>query len=356
MGSSPNNMDYLSQLELDIKKEHDNLEYQLAQDRRILRATQMISFSDAVRNPIRRKIRGPKGYHLILINLRVRLLDGDSLENKLCKILTNFYFEIEGDYTKFSNTGTLTSSRLFERYLSQYLDDQCEDIFKSETLLKLNIFNFRHAPINPQNNKQNLFLELYIQDKWDQELRIDIEYVYQKTDKIELVPRPFTRPKNGSDFYLDSTKFKTTQLIRNSGYSFGMVLSFISYLESPLFPSLENIRIYPDRTNTNYLEFGTDDFKTIETPIIKYIVLMFDPNYRSDENIADMLNGYLFDSKKIYGINFSDTTDPAINISDDFDEDEELSCCSYRLEFNELDLHGDFIVHENFYYLDCINS
>lgn len=75
-----------------------------------------------------------------------------------------------------------------------------------------------------------------------------------------------------------------------------------------------------------------------------------------------MLDGYLFDSKKIYGLNFSDTTDPSINLTNKIDEEddeeygeEEFACCSYKLKFNRLDPHGDIRVHENFYYLDCVD-
>jgi len=358
-------MDYLAQLELDIKKEQVDLMAQLAHCRNILRATQTLQISSITNNPIRRKIKMPDNYLLKSINL---IVCGEDLENKLRQIFTNYYFEIVCDYTKFSNTETLTSSRLFERYLSKYLDNQCEDIFASETRLSINIFDFRYAPINIPD----LVLEFYLQDKNDPSLTLYLEYIYEKIDSsdLTLTSRPFIRPKNSSDFYLRSDKFKTTQLIRNSGYCFGMVLCFMPYIydnEALMYPSLEKILIYPQapsQEKTECLEFGPDDFKTIETPVFKYVVLMFDPNYRSDENISEMLDGYLFDSKRIYGLNFTDTTDPAINIlnesEDEYDEDEEedeeeFSCCRYKLEFSELDTHGDFRVHENFYYLDCVD-
>jgi len=359
VGDSSSRMDYLAQLELDIKKEQVDLVSQLAQGRNILRATQNLQISSITNNPVRRKIKIPENHSIKSINL---IVCGEDLENKLCQILTNYYFEIICDYTKFSNTETLTSSRLFERYLSKYLDNQCDDIFASETRLSINIFDFRYAPINIPD----LVLELYIQEKWNPSLTLYLEYIYEKIDSAESIPRLFIRPKNSSDFYLRTDDFKTTQLIRNSGYCFGMVLCLIPYPSDQVsYPSLEKILIYPQgqvqkkSDKLHYLEFGPDDFKTIETPAFKYVVLMFDSNYRSDENIAEMLDGYLFDSKKIHGLNFMDTTDPAINVnindSDYESDEEEFSCCKYKLEFSKLDPHGEFRVNENFYYLDCVD-
>ncbi len=350
-------MDYLAQLELDIKKEQVDLISQLAQGKNILRFTQILPFCDVVRNPLRRKIKMIKDHYLKSVNL---IVYGENLENKLGKILKNYYFEIAFENTKFSNTGTLTSSRLFERYLSKYLDNQCEDIFKSETCISINIFDFRYTPINIPD----LVLELYVQERADRTVSLSFEYIYE-FKKIDSTLSGFVRPKNGSDFYVHSESFEVTQLIRNSGYCYGMVLCFIPEKSESLefeYPSLENILIYPGNFSfDDYKEFGPDDFKIIETPVYKYIVLIFDPNYRSDENICDMLDGYLFDSKKIYGLNFSDTTDPSINLTNKIDEEddeeygeEEFACCSYKLKFNRLDPHGDIRVHENFYYLDCV--
>jgi len=356
-------MDYLTQLELDIKKEHIDLLAQLSQGRNILRQIQTLPYFEIARNPLKRKIKIPQNYLLRSINLIVCsegfINPKDPIEKKLQQILTNYYFEIQPALTKFTNTGTYTSSRLFERYLSKYLDNQCEDIFITEDRLLINIFDFKYAPTDISGK----ILELYIQENPDPSVSLSLEYIYQKNEMTNL-SSPYIRPKNSSDFFLSSDCYKVTQLIRNSGYCFGMVLSFIPNSESDddfSYPSLEKIQIYPGLSDSECVEFGSDDFKTIETPVFKYVVLIFDPNYRSDENISEMLDGFLFDSKKIHGINFTDTTDPPVNQYDnpdldDEEDEEDFSCCSYKLEFNKLDFHGNFRINENFYYLDCIEK
>lgn len=357
-------MNCLAQLELDIKKEQVDLLAQLGQSRNNIRGIHQLYPKDLAKNPARRKICCPKGnYRLRSINL---IINGEDLEDKLPEILTNYYFEIEFEETKFSNTGTLTSSRLFERYLSRYLSDEHDSIFVGESKASINIFNFKYSQINPVG----MYLNLYIQDKPDPSLNLSIEYIYEPNATPALDTIPFVRPKNGSEYCLFSDRSKKYQLIRNSGYCYGMVLCFISTnLSDPTYPSLEKIKIYPSCNSLKkgyiefgsddyktFIEFGPDDFKTIETPIFKYVVLMFDPNYRSDENICEMLDGYLFDSKKIRGINFSDTTDPATNNSDSEDDESNFSTCAYKLEFSQLDPHDDITVHENLYYLDCVEA
>lgn len=364
MGDSSTQMDCLAQLELDIKKEQVDLLAQLAQGKNILRQIQTLPFSQISKNPVIRKIKIPLNYSLKSINLLVygqSFINPNSplngIECKLRQILTNYYFEIQFPHTKFSNTETLTTSRLFERYLSGYLSNQSEDIFVGENRMSINIFDFKYAPIN----FPDMVLELYIQETADPSVSLSLEYIYEKN--IIQIPRPFVRPKNGEQIYLQSNCFKICQLIRNSGYSYGLVLCFVpndSNLTSPLYPSLEKIKIFPSQNlNDGCVEFGPDDFRTFETSVFKYIVLMFDPNYRSDENIQEMLDGYLFDSKKIHGINFYDSTDPAINMCDEEydeedDEEDDFTCCEYVLEFNQLDPHDSFIIHENFYYMDCV--
>ena len=91
---SSSRMDYLAQLELDIKKEKIDLMSQLSRTRNILRLTQNLQLSCIASNPVRKKIKMPENHFLRSINL---IVCGEDLENKLGQILTTYYFEIVCD-------------------------------------------------------------------------------------------------------------------------------------------------------------------------------------------------------------------------------------------------------------------
>jgi hypothetical protein len=390
----------LTNLESEIKREHSDLIKLLDKSKPVCRKIFLIASGP---NEVFRL--GPKlDYNLVSVNLIVKFRDPNSIpdpEFKLRDLLADLYFELYGKPTKFSNSGTIMSSRLYERYLTQCLDmDDPEDpsgpeIYKSNQMWKINVFDFSNwenplplAYLDPketirvfpqrepnvlrfgkacEGSISNLYSNPHSMDFY---LEVLLEPLtldrYSSKAPIDIPPIKYLRPKN-SEFYLIKTH-KFTASVMNSGFSIGVVFTFApirdsNQLDPNYIPELLSVKITNQTESTEEIKSYTYDSDCIiryETPVYKYAVLIFDPALRTQSHIKNILDGYLYDSKKILGIGFVSDEEPQIN-TDIFDFDEEsldqVITTEFELEFDQtFGLEPEFVCCENFIHLDVLDK
>jgi hypothetical protein len=278
---------------------------------------------------------------------------------KLKDILLDMYFEMYGKETKFSNTETLWSSRLYNRYLRTWLES-IDTISHTESIWKINIFDFTHVIIHSKYLDETNFLRMFPQKSDIISLGTAdffLETLMEPTDETNSPQIKYLRPKNSDSHVITKQVYKSW--ITNSGFCIGLFLCFepistksTNELDPDYIPDLISIKITLDSTINIY---ESDSIVIFETPEFKYAVLIFDPALRSKENIKDILDGYVYDSKKIHGLNIISSDDYPVNINMVEQELDETSDTSLELVFDpDYNYSSWFNCHENFIYLDVV--
>jgi hypothetical protein len=360
--------DYFSELESDIKKEQRDLIRDLETKTPVRKFFYKLNSSGFDKNPFCQfNLKQNGNYLLRSVNLIVKFKDSILHTNpdfKLKELLLDMYFEMYGIDTKFSNTDTLLSSRLYNRYLSICLDNNSETIFQSESVWKINVFDFTNIDLPLNYLDQSNSITMYPQTSMivlSTCAYFYLEVILQPTDIIIHPQIRYLRPKNSNIYTIKSSNYNSW--IENSGFLVGLFLCFepiistvhSDKLDPDYIPDLVSIKI--TQGSKEYL-YGSESIVNFETPEFKYSILILDPSLRSREHIKDILNGYVYDSKKIHGINITSSSDYPINSNIfDIDEDdfENIPGATIELSFEQdYNYLHRFNCHENFIYLDVI--
>lgn len=348
--------DYLTELESEIKKEHSDLLRMLDAKRPIHRIIYRMNPTGSFYNF---SFKHTGNYILKSINLIIKFRDPMRVGFNLKDILLDMYFEMYGKETKFSNTETLWSSRLYNRYLRTWLES-IDTISHTESIWKINIFDFTHVIIHSKYLDETNFLRMFPQKSDIISLGTAdffLETLMEPTDETNSPQIKYLRPKNSDSHVITKQVYKSW--ITNSGFCIGLFLCFepistksTNELDPDYIPDLISIKITLDSTINIY---ESDSIVIFETPEFKYAVLIFDPSLRSKENIKDILDGYVYDSKKIHGLNIISSDDHPVNINMIEQELDETSDTGLELVFDpEYNYSSWFKCHENFIYLDVV--
>lgn len=339
--------DYLEELESEINKEYSDLLKILKSSRQTRRVVYLLKPFGS--KPFGFKIFGypekaacscsfyefqGKGYLLKTVNLIVKFKE-PCLEPTFTfkELLLDTYFELYGKETKFSNTDTLCSSRSYERYLSMWIGTDTDDsnfdsnssnpAIQSESRWKINVFDFTYYPIPLEYIESSTSIRMYPQmQKVDTKMaEFYLEVLFELSDQTEFSEIKYLRTKN-SDFNIISSQTEN-YWIQCSGYCVGLILSFETIeskknykLDQDYIPDLISVGIFTGsetELNEPTYSYESDTIVSFKTPEFKYSVLIFDPSRRSPESIKDILDGYVYNSEKIQGINFRCLDDPPVN-------------------------------------------
>lgn len=346
--------DYLSELASDLHKEQIYLSRSLSNEKNIIRYQSLIKKKYTYSNMCVFIQQKQKSF-IRSVNLLVKL--NGNTELKLRDIMNNLYFEVYGEETLFSTTNTIASSRLYNRYLKLWLDDSIELINSSDSVIKINVFDFNHidipnhliGTINIFTQEQDIIMEY-------PEVKYCLEVLMEKNDNTleENTDIKYLKSKRYGFHTINKSPF--TFYSENAGYCIGIILCFETTLENEVIPDLVEINIISESDQINY---GIDDILNIETPEYKYSVLIFDKEYRSREHIGEILDGYVHDMKKINGINISSEYDYPVNtdLIEIEDEEDYNNTTMIKLNFDPtVEITNSFQCYENMIFLDVMEN